>query len=220
MPRQDTSRPRKGARSAYHHGDLRSALVHAAAQLVEEAGPQGVSLREAARRCGVSQAAPYRHFPPPAPLLAAVATEGFRTFARALQAHAEGAGDPVARLKALGRGYVAFAGEHPETLRLMFGSECAKSADAELEAAARAAYALLAETVAACLERPGAPRLDRAVTTLGTWALVHGLARLQIDMAGEPPDLAGKDPEARAALVIDSFVEGLLGRSPDAKGDR
>ncbi|MDD3517204.1 MAG: TetR/AcrR family transcriptional regulator [Chromatiales bacterium] len=200
----------RGAKASYHHGDLRPALVSAAAGLLEDAGSGGVSLREVARRCGVSQAAPYRHFASREALLAAVATEAFREFARVLSAHADETPDPLARLKALGRGYVAFAMEHPETFRLMFGPECAQAADDELKQAAHASYALLADTVAACVADPGRSSLDRATMTIGSWALMHGLARLTIDMPGDPIDLADMDPATRVARVIDAFVDGLL----------
>jgi len=197
-------------RRQYHHGDLRAALIQAAAELVEATGPQGVSLRETARRCSVSQAAPYRHFASREALLAAVAAVGFSDFARVMETHAENCVTPLERLKAMGRGYVAFAAQRPETLRLMFGPECAGAEDAELERNANHAYALLSDTVAAALDQGQAPGLSRPVATIGVWALVHGLARLSIDLPGTPPDLAELDPQTRAARVIDSFVDGLL----------
>ena len=82
--------------------------------------------------------------------------------------------------------------------------------DPELERSANDAYAMLSETVAAVLQGSTAPTLPQPLVTLGVWSLVHGLARLIIDMPGEPPDLPMDDPQARAQAVIDLFIEGLL----------
>jgi AcrR family transcriptional regulator len=202
----NTSRNARGRPAAYHHGELRAALVRAAGEMVEERGPTGLSLREAARCCGVSQAAPYRHFASREALLAAVAAKGFRAFAQTLFEHARDSDGPLSRLKDMCRGYVAFAREHPETLRLMFGPECAKGEDPDLEQAANDAYALLEETVAG-LE---APSLDRHVISVGVWALAHGLARLLIDMPGEPPGFRALGEEACIEQVINGFLDGLL----------
>ncbi|AGA35301.1 Transcriptional regulator, TetR family [Thioalkalivibrio nitratireducens DSM 14787] len=184
--------------------------MQAAAEMVEAQGPQGLSLREAARRCGVSQAAPYRHFASREALRGAVAAAGFRRFTDTLSEHAQGATDPERRLKRMGRGYVAFARAHPETLRLMFGPECADTEDPDLEQAANAAYALLEDSVAALFrERDLAPS-DQPVVTIGVWALVHGLARLLIDLPGEPPGLAALGAGGGVEQVIDRGVDGLL----------
>src|SRR5258706_6042474 len=101
-------------KSAYHHGDLRAALLRSAADLLEDQGPGGVLLREVARREGVSHNAPYRHFPDRDALLVALATEGFAILAERLKASA-GKEDAVA--------YVRFALEHPHRFRLMFGGQ-------------------------------------------------------------------------------------------------
>ena len=77
-------RPRPGPRATYHHGNLRSALIEGASTLLEREGPLGVTLRGAARQAGVSQAAPYRHFPNKSALLAAVAEAGFESLVRTM----------------------------------------------------------------------------------------------------------------------------------------
>src|ERR1700750_2846042 len=95
-----------GARKSYHHGDLKRALTEAALALVAEKGPKGFTLSEAARRAGVSVAAPYRHLADKAGLLAAVAEQGFVELHAALSAARAGTTDPRGQVIALGRAYV------------------------------------------------------------------------------------------------------------------
>src|SRR5271163_5310425 len=110
-----TATPR---RDSYHHGDLKRALTSAALSLVAEKGPKGFTLTEAARRAGVSAAAPYRHFADKAHLLATVAEQGFRELHTALTTAAEAAIDPTARLIGIGRAYVRWAVAHPDHYRV------------------------------------------------------------------------------------------------------
>jgi AcrR family transcriptional regulator len=109
-------------RPRYHHGNLPQALRDAALALINEAGADALTLRGAAKRAGVSQAAPYRHFRNKEALLAAVAEEGFRAMAEAMgRRAAPHRADPAGRLRALGRAYVEFATRHPAHFRVMFG---------------------------------------------------------------------------------------------------
>src|SRR4051812_36803257 len=96
----------------YHHGNLRPALLRAASKTLEKEGAGALSLRDLARRAGVSHNAPYRHFRDRDSLLAAIATEGFRQLGDALRGRAG---------KEMGAAYVRFALEHPQQFRLMFG---------------------------------------------------------------------------------------------------
>lgn len=145
---------------AYHHGDLRAALLDAADALLE-AGE--VSLREAARMAGVSPAAAYRHFADKEALLAALAARHFAQFGAALA----GAG-----IKAQGPAYVRFALERPGRFRLMFGPLLNRAGShPELRAAADAAFERLAQAAG-----------GRAAG-IRAWALVHGLAHLLLDGA-------------------------------------
>ena len=164
----------------YHHSDLRQALVSSACQLLGKNGLSALSLREVARRSGVSQAAPYRHFPDKAALLAAVAAEGFRGLSRTMAESAEGIDARAERFRALGRGYVRFALDNPSMLRLMFGAELGVKCDhPELQQAAADAYAMLSNTAASVVGEPstGAPN----TLALAAWSLVHGLSQLLID---------------------------------------
>src|SRR5262245_58828234 len=114
---------RSRPRATYHHGDLRRALVDAAAAIIGEVGAEAFTLREAARRIGVNHRAAYRHFTDKASLLAAVAEQGFRELIDAARAEvaAARAADPEARLLAAARAYVQFAAHRPAHFRVMFG---------------------------------------------------------------------------------------------------
>lgn len=160
-----------GPEQPYHHGDLRRALVAAALTLLEEAGPEALSLRDVARRVGVSHNAPYRHFPTRQALLAAVAAEGFAALStRLAQLPAEpGPGAPPG-LAAGFRGYLGFAREQPGLFRLMFDGGLETSADPALRMKSDQAYDGLRRAV-----HRVAPAADRAAVVT-VWAQMHGLA--------------------------------------------
>lgn len=107
-------------KKAYHHGNLRAALVAAALKEIARRGPEGFSLREVARRAGVSAPAVYRHFADKDALLGAVAADCSERLGAALQvAVAEVPDDPLEQFRAVGIAYVRFAVEHPEHFRAM-----------------------------------------------------------------------------------------------------
>lgn len=107
-------------KKAYHHGNLRAALVAAALKEIAKTGPEGFSLREVARRAGVSAPAVYRHFKDKDALLAAVAVECSERIQAAMAAALENApADTLERFRAVGIAYVRFAVEHPEHFRAM-----------------------------------------------------------------------------------------------------
>lgn len=174
-------------RRAYHHGDLRRALLDAAVAVVAEQGPGAVRLRDLARRAGVSHAAPAHHFGDRAGLLTAVAVEGFGLLAEALE-HAAATED----FAEVGVAYVLFADGHPGHFPVMFRSDLLRPADPDLVTArARTTTAL----------RDGARRrfgtADR-VRALTAWSLVHGLATLVRDGAITPGPDADLEDLARA----------------------
>ncbi|MCA9708300.1 MAG: TetR/AcrR family transcriptional regulator [Myxococcales bacterium] len=134
------------AGDGYHHGDLRAALLQAAVALIAEHGVTKLSLRECARRAGVSHAAPYRHFPSKDALLVAIAEEGFGWLYQAGRRAMEGLVDPRERLDAYGVAYVRFAIEHPVHLRTMFTVRLDPSLAADV---GRDAFDLLQEAAVA-----------------------------------------------------------------------
>ncbi len=186
----------------YHHGDLRPALITAARTLVEESGVGAVSLRETARRVGVSAPATYRHFANKGSLLAAVAAEGFRDLGAALAAASRSAHDP---LSAMGMAYVRFALSRRGVFRLMFGPEMAKRASfPELKSAADQAFQWLQGGVQA--SRRAAQ--DSHLAAIAPWALVHGLAQLFLD---------GVLPETQAEAITAAITASRRPAVSDVK---
>lgn len=185
------------ANATYHHGDLRSACVSAALELLEEGGATALSLRAVARRAGVSPAAPYRHYADREALVSAVAAVGYRELAERLAA-AHPAPSTPEQLASVAVAYVQFALEQPALFRIMFGEPCDRDNDERV--AATAAVALyLREIVARCFPQADAEALAPAI-----WALVHGLAFLHLD-----GKLDAATPSAVAERVT-AAVRGLL----------
>jgi AcrR family transcriptional regulator len=182
-PVKVTGRP---LRDGYHHGDLRNALLQAALRLVAQKGPEGFSLREAAREVGVSPAAAYRHFADKLALLSDLACEAHgrlatameRTVARVPEAPGTRA-HAVASFLALGEAYVEFAVRNPEQYKVMFGP-CYEVEDFRPGTApsGRDAFQILIDTLDA-LVASGAIRAEaRTGAELTAWSAVHGLASL------------------------------------------
>ena len=188
-------------RPAYHHGDLRAALLLAAEHELGEAGIEGFSLRSVAKRAGVSHAAPAHHFHDVKGLLTALAAEGFRRFSAAQRAAmAERAGDPASQLAASGVGYVRFAVTSPALFRLIFSSHRPDFEDRELAAETRQSYEMLVRHVKAIPGREDweDKRLMRAIST--TWSIAHGLADLLA--SGRLKTLAGLEPAEKEAEIF------------------
>lgn len=172
---------KKTAEKPYHHGDLRQALLDASLALIAEEGFGALSLREVARRAGVTHAAPYRHFADKEALLAAVAEEGFRAMTTRMKERMAPEKTPEGRLEACGVAYVLFAMEHPSHFRVMFGPHFTQPPDLSAAGEAVDSFGLLLGAISECqragVVRAGEPR----VLALACWSLVHGLASLLVD---------------------------------------
>jgi AcrR family transcriptional regulator len=189
--------------SSYHHGSLREALLDATESLLAERGPQGFSLREVARRAGVSPAAPAHHFGSAGGLLTAVATVAFDAFAKALRkGDARGGEDPKLRLREQGVEYVRFALRHPGRFRLMF-SEVLSVEDEALQRSGNEAFLVLEHGVRRAFGIAPEAALGDAGwhALLALWSVVHGYAHLAI--AGRLDPCAGGKP-------LDRYVERTL----------
>jgi AcrR family transcriptional regulator len=188
-------------RNSYHHGDLRQALVNAAVELLTESDVNSLSLRQVARRVGVSHAAPYRHFDDKDALLAVVAEEGFKTFTQYLQTAVEAVpDDPIQQFLGCGRAYVRYALENPTHYRLMF-SEFPFCEDRfePLNQVADGSFEVIVNVIIAG-QKQGLFRAGEARTiALGAWTQVHGLALLL---------LAGR-LGMKSQAAIDGVVESL-----------
>jgi AcrR family transcriptional regulator len=164
----------------YHHANLKQSLLDAAVGLLAEAGPQRFTLREVARRAGVSHNAPYRHFKDKDDLMAAVAAEGFDRLTEAMKEAIEEGNSGVERLRLAGRGYVEFAIRRPQHLLAMFDAPAGDCSRPEYSAAGQRAFQVLLDAISAVQAEGKLPSGDPHGFAVAAWATVHGLAKLAI----------------------------------------
>ena len=200
------------ARKRYHHGQLRQALLDASLDIVAEGGPSALSLRKAARRAGVSHAAPKRHFATASDLYCAIAEDGYRKLRAYLLERVGESATPVQALAMLGVAYVEFATSHPGHFRAMFHSGVIdRTGSHPLEQAAGEAFDVLVAAIERCQQagevRPAPPR----ELALGAWALVHGLAVLAVDRQLVNRGFPSDDP---VALALEATQQLYLGLRP------
>jgi AcrR family transcriptional regulator len=172
-------------RRNYHHGDLRSELVRVAGEILDQDGPGNLSLREAARRAGVSHGAPYRHFADREALVAEVIANGFAQLGAALREASAAGGAEVARA------YLRFALEHPRRYGLMYrGDPISLARRASLSDQAQVVLRVLTESI------PGLGDAEHARRAgIAAWSLLHGLAVLQLNGYVGPVAAGGDDAD-------------------------
>lgn len=195
-------------RKTYHHGNLRQALVEATAALIEEQGPQAFTLTEAARRAGVSAAAPYRHFKGREDLLEEVARQGFLDFAGRLEAAFDG-GRPRALTAFLrmGQAYLDFARDRPGYYMAMFESGISIAANADLAAASERAQRVLVDAAEALSARlPEDRRPPVRMVANHVWAMSHGV--VELFGRGRP---GSRSPVAPAEMLESGVIVYLRG---------
>ena len=202
----------------YHHGDLRRAIVRAAFELLSETQSVEFSLRELARRAGVSHNAPYKHFADKAELLAAVSAAGFEALAQQASEESARATSPRAQLLAILRVYIRYGVENPALYRLMFGGYLSgpdESRPAIERAAADKIRAVLEEAIVnGAFGEPmartakNAPRIAGAI--LSCWSLMHGLTLLLADGLVGPSEKSEKLCES----LVHGMIDGLSTRLP------
>ncbi|MFF0017166.1 TetR/AcrR family transcriptional regulator [Streptomyces sp. NPDC005374] len=168
----------------YHHGDLRHAILTAALDAIAVDGPAGLSLRDLARRAGVSHAAPAHHFRDRTGLLTAIAAEGFGLLAATLKETSD--------LKDAGVRYVRFAREHPAHFQVMFAPELLRAEDLELTTARALATDALRTSVSAVQAEDFG--IDSRLAGVAAWSLAHGFATLLLSHNLDGP-VGDKDPE-------------------------
>jgi AcrR family transcriptional regulator len=210
--RARTGRPRPGVRAGYHHGNLRAALIAATLRLIEEGGPEGVTVRAAAKRAGVSSGAPFRHFPTRTALMTAVAEEAMHRF-RAEIVRAVGnvsADDPLARFRALGEAYFRWATRNPTHFLVISdrrlidfsGSEALRRDNAEI-------LAMMEQLLIEARDRRLLRVKNLAHVPLAARAIAYGIARMYVD--GHLPQWGVRQADAARAMraVLDLFMQGL-----------
>lgn len=194
-------------RKSYHHGNLRQALLDAALSLIGEKGAQGFSVAEAARRAGVSPAAPYRHFRDRDDLLAETARRGFEMLAARLEAAWNG-GRPhaLAAFEAAARAYLDFARQEPAYFTAMFDAGARPEGDPACAAAADRAFAALHQACAALADLAPAERRPPAhMMAYHIWAMAHGVAALfarDVEAPGRAPISAEELLESGALVYL------------------
>jgi AcrR family transcriptional regulator len=219
--RKKSTPPARVPRDTYHHGNLKTALTDAALALVAEKGPRGFTLSEAARRAGVSLAAPYRHFTDKAHLLAAVAEQGFLQLRAAMIAAGDDASDPTTRLIEIGRAYLHWAVAHSDYYHVMFGGDTVKAEHPDLLAAGAAAFDVLLDAIVRC-QAAGVLRSEDPRGVAGPlWSLVHGAASLaiggdfrQVHIDEDPADLVTR------AVTASLHIDDRRNRDPGPAGPR
>ncbi len=186
----------------YHHGALFESLIDAAGAVLEEEGLEALSLREVARRAGVSTAAPYHHFADKQALLVALAIDGFDDLEQALSRVTSKAKTPRARLQAVAEGYLRFAKQRPALYQLMFSPLLAgaRGTGPLFEASQRALRVLRSAVLSG---RNGADAVD----VLLAWALGHGVASLVELGLFDGPSLGA--PRHVDAMVMERLVDLL-----------
>jgi AcrR family transcriptional regulator len=200
-------------RDTYHHGNLRTALMAATLELLEEGGPEAVSVREAAKRAGVSAGAPFRHFPTRTALMTAVAEEATRRLKTEIAKAVAAAGnaDPLSRFRAFGLGYLRWASRNPAmflvvSTRSLIDYEGSKTMGPDNDELRAQMQALLQEAADKGLLRKSA---KAAPVSLAARAFVYGLARMQIDDHLRQWKSASEKPDAAMLRALDFFIDGL-----------
>ena len=194
---------------SYHHNDLRNALVEEALAILSKDGDSAFTLRDLARRVGVSHAAPYAHFTDRRALLAAVAVRGYKNLCAAMKgAMSEAVADPIETFVNMGVAYVLFGWRNPAHYRLMFQApELANDEDLpELREAAAEAYAVLEDTVSFGHRSGIVSSGDPATDSIVSWSHVHGMTSLLIDRH----DFLGVSSEEEVLALARAAIERML----------
>lgn len=195
----------------YHHGNLREALIQAGLRILDEHGLAGLSLREAARKAGVSHAAPYRHFKNKKELTRAIAMEGFRQLTEALDTARTGAGSEFEqKLYQTGCAYVNFATGNPELIKLMFSQEQSMEGcegnkpDNSIDAFGRL-LGIFQNRFSGSRHREYSPE----GLALSAWAFVHGLSHILIEKQIHPDIFKETGVGSYIKMYNTIFIRGL-----------
>lgn len=199
----------------YHHGNLRQALVDAALRLIDDLGPQGFTLSEAAKAADVTPAAVYRHFAGRDELIAEVARQGYDIFAALMEfAYNDGKPSSLAAFEATGRAYLAFARKYPGHYKAMFESGLSLNAHPDLAMVAGRARQVLEQAAMRLSEHiPAAKRPPASMFSAHIWALSHGV--VELFTRGKPGAQSPFQAEELLESGIGIYLRGLGLLPPD-----
>lgn len=203
------------SKKGYHHGNLREALIEAALSLIEEKGPTGFTLSEAAKAAGVTPAAVYRHFAGREDLIAEIARQGYEIFGDLMDyAYESRQPSALASFEATGRAYLAFARKYPGHYVAMFESGISINRSPELNAAATRALGVLEKSATRLSEHiPADKRPPAAMFSAHIWALSHGV--VELFARGSPGTKSPFPPEDLLESGIGIYLRGLGLIAPD-----
>jgi AcrR family transcriptional regulator len=190
-------------KQGYHHGNLRQALVDAALTLIEEKGPTGFTLSQAAKQAGVTPAAVYRHFAGREDLIAEAARQGYEIFADVMEyAYESGQPSALSAFEATGRAYLAFARRYPGHYISMFESGISVNHSPELASvSARARGVLERAAVDLTQHIPEGKRPPPSMVSAHIWAVSHGVVEL----------FARNSPGTQSPLPPEDLLESAIG---------
>lgn len=212
--KKEGSRHMSEKKDNYHHGDLRKALLDNTVKMIISEGIAKISLREIARKTGVSRTAPYRHFKDKNELMCAVAEDGFKQLKEIYVKVLANEINPLNRLKKIGFHYVKFATENPGYFKLMFGNEVIKQDRPEtLLEAAFVAFEEVLKTIELGKEKKLFPEESTENLANVAWSMVHGLATLildgqiQISDSKHPTPTLIAQSQPKQTHKIDEFID-------------
>jgi AcrR family transcriptional regulator len=171
------------ARTPYHHGDLKNALIAAGVEILSKEGVAGLSLRKVAQKAGVSHAAPYAHFVDKQALIAAISTEGYRRLYASIHAATDRhKSDAAAQLVEAAWAYVKFALEDPDHFKVTLSGVVEKEQDyPSFVEISKKSFALVVAIVTACQREGVLKEGPPDLVAVGVWSLMHGLVSLLLE---------------------------------------
>ncbi len=196
-------------KKSYHHGNLKEALIEATLDLIQEKGPTGFTMAEAARSAGVSAAAPYRHFKGREDLIEEVARQGYVEFAEKMEkAYARGKPTALKAFEAVGHAYLDFARTNPGHYIAMFESGVSVARNPDLNMVANRAMAVLTQAAEKLFEHlPPNKRPPATMVSHHIWAMSHGV--VELFMRGQPGGRAPFSAEELLESGIGIYLRGL-----------
>lgn len=197
----------------YHHGNLKEALVHKGMEILVEEGVGSLTLREVARRVGVSHAAPYRHFADKNEIIVAIAEEGFVRLASAMSDAVKDLADSqvTEQFKALARAYIGFASKHRSYLKVMFGSYVSNFAHyPSLLEASEVAHGIIHEVIGRGQKSGAFKNKDTQTMVFSSWSIVHGVSMLLAEGRSKVSDMNPEQLDTFVNEMLDNFLQGIL----------